>query len=141
MTLEPTNNDVTGNDVTGVSPEATSQSDKAEKAPLVNKEAHRKNLQAAQNALVDEFHTLIADAERLLKFTQGSTDSQASELREKVNENISRAKSMLHEREEDVRGQCQVYMQSTEEYVHSRPWQALGIAAGVGFLLGLVTRR
>jgi len=25
--------------------------------------------------------------------------------------------------------------------VHSHPWQSIGIAAGVGFLFGLITRR
>jgi len=38
---------------------------------LIDKSAHRRNLQAAQNALIEEFHTLIADTERLLKHTHG----------------------------------------------------------------------
>lgn len=33
-------------------------------SPLVDKSAHRRNLQAAQNALIEEFHTLIGDTER-----------------------------------------------------------------------------
>nr|WP_241730001.1 hypothetical protein [Pseudomonas sp. SST3] len=33
-------------------------------APLFDKSAHRRNLQAAQNALIEEFHTLIGDTER-----------------------------------------------------------------------------
>lgn len=110
-------------------------------ASIIDKAAHRRNLQAAQSALVEEFHTLIADTERLLKFTQGSADSQAQELRSKVNANLERARGMLKEREGNVRSQCESAIQCTEEYVHSRPWQSIGIAAGVGFLLGLITRR
>ena len=43
---------------------------------LINKSAHRRNLQAAQNALIEEFHTLIGDTERLLKHTQDTAGTQ-----------------------------------------------------------------
>ena len=29
----------------------------------------------------------------------------------------------------------------TDKYVHDNPWQAIGVAAGVGFLLGLLIGR
>ena len=92
-------------------------------APLFDKSAHRRNIQAAQNALIEEFHTLIGDTERLLKHTQDTAGTQTEELRGKINANLNRA------------------IQCTEEYVHTHPWQSIGIAAGVGFLFGLITRR
>jgi ElaB/YqjD/DUF883 family membrane-anchored ribosome-binding protein len=30
---------------------------------------------------------------------------------------------------------------TTDDYVRDNPWRAVGIAAGVGFLLGLIGRR
>ncbi len=30
---------------------------------------------------------------------------------------------------------------ATDEYVHDHPWQAVGVAAGVGFLLGMLIAR
>ena len=30
---------------------------------------------------------------------------------------------------------------ATDEYVHENPWKAVGIAAGVGFLVGLLISR
>ena len=108
---------------------------------LIDKSAHRRNLQAAQNALIEELHTLIADTERLLKHTQESAGGQTEELRSKINASLARARQALKEREGDLREQGQAAMRCTEEYVQTHPWQSIGIAAGVGFLLGLVTRR
>lgn len=110
-------------------------------APLIDKSAHRRNLQAAQNALIEEFHTLIGDTERLLKHTQDTAGGQTEELRSKLNANLERARTMLKEQESSLREQGQAAIQCTEEYVHTHPWQSIGIAAGVGFLLGLITRR
>lgn len=110
-------------------------------APLIDKSAHRRNLQAAQNALIEEFHTLIGDTERLLKHTQDTAGDQTEELRSKLNANLERARTMLKEQESSLREQGQAAIQCTEEYVHTHPWQSIGIAAGVGFLLGLITRR
>ncbi len=108
---------------------------------LIDKSAHRRNLQAAQSALIDEFRTLIGDTERLLKHTQDTAGTQTEELRGKINANLGRARQMLTEQESSLRQQGQAAIQCTEEYVHTHPWQSIGIAAGVGFLLGLVTRR
>lgn len=131
MTIESTNG----------SPIDQSLTDNPSSRPVIDKEAHRRNLQTAQNALIEEFHTLIADTERLLKHTQESAGGQTEELRSKINANLARARQALKEREEDLREQGQAAMQCTEEYVQTHPWQSIGIAAGVGFLLGLVTRR
>ena len=108
---------------------------------LIDKSAHRRNLQAAQNALIEEFRTLIGDTERLLKHTQESAGGQTEELRSKINANLERAREALTAQESSLREQSQAVIQCTEEYVHTHPWQSIGIAAGVGFLLGLITRR
>src|SRR5690606_8802346 len=108
---------------------------------LFDKSAHRRNLQAAQNALVEEFHTLIADTERLLKHTQETAGTQTEELREKITANMNRAREMLKDQEGTLRNQSEAAIQCTEEYVQTHPWQSIGIAAGAGFLLGLIMRR
>ena len=122
-------------------PDGSSGTTGTDASTLIDKSAHRRNLQAAQNALIEEFHTLIGDTERLLKHTQSTAGTQSDELRGKINANLTRAKQMLKEQEGSLREQGQAAIQCTEEYVHTHPWQSIGIAAGVGFLLGLITRR
>lgn len=108
---------------------------------VIDKSAHRRNLRAAQNALIEEFHTLISDTERLLKHTQDTAGGQTEELREKITSNLGRAREMLKNQENTLRDQGQAAIQCTEDYVLTHPWQSIGIAAGAGFLLGLLTRR
>ncbi len=140
--MSATDNDVTGQNTTASASETLStEQNNLSGSGFFDRQAHRRNLETAQQALIDEFHTLIADTERLLKFTQDNAGSQAQELRSRVNANLERARSMLQEREGNVRSQCEQAIRCTEDYVHNRPWQSIGIAAGVGFLLGLITRR
>ena len=104
-----------------------------------NKEVHRRNLHDVQRAISREFQTLISDAESLLKQTTGSASGQSEELRNRINANIERAKGLLKDSESNLRDQGQAARQATEDYLHQHPWQSLGIAAGVGFLLGLLS--
>ena len=69
----------------------------------------------------------------------GSASGQTEELRNRINANIERAKDLLKDSENSLRDQGQAARQATEDYLHEHPWQSLGIAAGVGFLLGLLT--
>ncbi|GGJ89821.1 DUF883 family protein [Pseudomonas matsuisoli] len=111
------------------------------KEPVVDKDAHKRNLNEAQDALVKEFRTLVNDTEKLLKRTANAAGDQADELRVKLNENLERAKAALKEQEASLREQGRAAAQATEEYVVTHPWQSVGIAAGVGFLLGLLSSR
>jgi ElaB/YqjD/DUF883 family membrane-anchored ribosome-binding protein len=117
-----------------------STADKAGSGP-VDTSAHKRNLRAAQQALVAEFHTLVGDTEKLLKHTGEATGSTVEELRGKINENLARARELLKETEGGLREQCDAAIHKTEEYVHAKPLQAVGIAAGVGFLLGMLVAR
>jgi ElaB/YqjD/DUF883 family membrane-anchored ribosome-binding protein len=107
--------------------------------PPFDKEVHRRNLHDVQRAISREFQTLISDAENLLKQTTGSAGGQTEELRSRINANIERAKGLLKDSENALRDQGQAARQATEDYLQEHPWQSLGIAAGVGFLLGLLS--
>lgn len=137
MTIEPTNK------IAGEAPQSAAQTESTspQQQTLFDANAHKRNLQAAQSALIEEFQTLIGDTERLLKYTQDTAGAQAQELRSRITANITRAQGMLKERQGSLNSQSQAAIQCTEEYVHTHPWQSLGIAAGVGFLLGLIARR
>lgn len=109
--------------------------------PNIDKEAHRRNLRDAQNALSAEFQTLIRDTESLLKQTSDVAGQQVQELRSKIDGNLGRARELLKETEHSLEQQGRLAVEKTEEFVHQHPWQTLGIAAGVGFLLGLLAGR
>ncbi|WP_460428399.1 ElaB/YgaM/YqjD family protein [Azotobacter armeniacus] len=109
--------------------------------PCASASVHRSNLQRAQQAVIDEFHTLLDDTERLLRHSTEVTSDEADELRAKIESNLDRARETLKDSEARLREQGQAALQATEEYVHSHPWKSLGIAAGVGLLFGLLAGR
>lgn len=110
-------------------------------APGASASVHRRNLQRAQQAVIDEFHALLDDTERLLRYSAEATGDEADELRAKIEGNLGRAREALKDSEGRLREQGQAALQATEAYVHSHPWQSLGIAAGIGLLLGLLAGR
>lgn len=109
--------------------------------PYASASVHRRNLQRAQQAVIDEFHALLDDTERLLRHSADVTSDEVDELRAKIESNLGRARETLKDSEIRLREQGQAALQATEEYVHSHPWRSLGIAAGVGLLFGLLAGR
>ena len=43
--------------------------------------------------------------------------------------------------QEVVADRAKAAARATDDFVHDNPWKAIGIAAGVGFLLGLLVNR
>ncbi|MBB5018299.1 ElaB/YqjD/DUF883 family membrane-anchored ribosome-binding protein [Chitinivorax tropicus] len=92
-------------------------------------------------ALIDDLRDVLTDTEAMLKEVQSDTSEQAAAVREKVMANLRSAKTKLLEAERLVAEKTKAAAKATDEYVHEHPWQAVGIAAGVGFLLGLLVSR
>jgi ElaB/YqjD/DUF883 family membrane-anchored ribosome-binding protein len=43
--------------------------------------------------------------------------------------------------QEEVSRRARAALDDADEYVHENPWQALGVTAGVAFLIGLLAGR
>ncbi|MEE1923701.1 YqjD family protein [Pseudomonas sp. 148P] len=100
-----------------------------------------KQAQTAQEILMADFQTLVRDTEKLLEHTATLAGDQADELRAQIHDNLLRARETLQQTNQDLRQRGQAALTSTEDYVQSNPWQSIGIAAGVGFLIGLLASR
>lgn len=94
-----------------------------------------------QDSLLDEFQALVTDTEKLLQHSASLAGEQADHLREDIRNSLSRARETLQRAESNLREQGKIALDSTEEYVHKHPWQALGVAAAIGALLGLLLTR
>ncbi len=101
---------------------------------------HR-NAKTQQEQLQAEFQALIKDSETLLQHAAGLAGEHAEELREQIQQNLQRARDTLSASETALRAQGSAMREAGEAYVQSNPWQAVGIAAGVGLLLGLLLGR
>ena len=91
--------------------------------------------------LMQDLRVVIADAEELLKATAGQTGEKATAIRERVQQNLIAAKERLVEAERAVFAKAKQAAQATDDYVHENPWRAVGAAAGVGLIIGMLISR
>lgn len=101
----------------------------------------RKTAKTAQEILMEDFQALVSDTERLLEHTASLAGDQADELRTQIHESLLKARETLQLTEQSLRDRGQAAVIAAEDYVQTNPWQSVGIAAGVGFLIGLLATR
>lgn len=101
----------------------------------------RKLQPTAQEILKADFQALIADTEKLLAHTATLAGDQADELRLQIHESLSRARETLQLTQDSLSERGRAAVDAAEDYVQINPWQSLGIAAGVGFVIGLLATR
>lgn len=97
--------------------------------------------QAAKDKLVTDFRAVIGDTEELLRATASQTGERVSAARERVEERLRAAREELAELQASAAQRAKQAAHATDEYVHEHPWQSVGVAAAVGFLLGMLTAR
>ncbi|WP_409993751.1 YqjD family protein [Roseateles oligotrophus] len=95
----------------------------------------------SKDRLMADLHAVVAEAESLLRATAGSAGEGASELRAKVQASLDRAKHNLAELQDAAVERAKAAGRATDAYVHENPWQSIGVAAGVGLLLGMLIAR
>ncbi len=95
----------------------------------------------SKDQLFGDLKSLVADAEELLKLTAGQTGDKLGDVRGRMGERLAAAKERISEAEAAIIDSGKKAARATDDYVHENPWQSLGIAAGVAFLLGLLSGR
>ncbi|HNV58580.1 MAG TPA: DUF883 family protein [Rhodoferax sp.] len=95
----------------------------------------------SQEKLVTDIKAVIADAEEILLATADQTGEKIASLRARIKERVLDARIRLDAAEEVLIEKTRAAARATDDYVHENPWQAVGIGAGIGFLLGLVLGR
>lgn len=91
--------------------------------------------------LVEDLKVVVRDAEALLRATSAQTGEKIQEVRARAEESLKQARTRLTEMEDQAYQRARELAESTEGYVRENPWQALGIAAGVGLLVGMLLSR
>lgn len=100
------------------------------------------NTEVNTDKLIEDLKVVIRDAEALIKATSSQTGEKIQEVRAKAEESLRQAKVRLTEAETEALRRAREVADATEEYVRENPWQSIGVAAGIGLLLGvLISRR
>ena len=94
-----------------------------------------------RDQLVDDFSNVLAEAEDLLKKASNETGDRARDLRSQVEAKLLAAKLRLQEVEGEAVERAKAAARITDDYVHENPWQVIGAATAIGFLVGLLMNR
>jgi ElaB/YqjD/DUF883 family membrane-anchored ribosome-binding protein len=93
---------------------------------------------SSRDKLIDDVKVLTKDVQDLLKVTASVVGERASDARSKVEASLKVAQEKLDAARETAKARGREAALATHEYVQDKPWNAVGIAAGVGLLIGLM---
>ena len=96
--------------------------------------------------VANDFQSFVTDVEELIKSTAHATGEDLHKAKAKLQERIASAKTASAEAGEAIVSRTAKVAESTNEYVHQQPWNAISAGAAVGAALGvalgyLLTRR
>ena len=94
-----------------------------------------------KDKLMSDLALVIADAEELLRMTANQVGDGAADIRSRVQARMAQAKIDLVNLEEAAIAKARAAGHAADEYVHDNPWKSIGIAAGIGLVLGLLVSR
>jgi len=98
-------------------------------------------MRTTREKLVDDFAEMLTEAEDLMKRAANETGDRAKDLRSQVEAKLLAARSRLQEMQGDALDSAKAAARVTDDYVHDNPWAAIGAAAAVGFIVGLLMNR
>ena len=79
--------------------------------------------------------------EDALKATASQIDQLTSMATHQIEQTVEQGKAKLHALQDNLRNASEGFARQADDFVHEHPWQAVGIAAGVGLVLGLFLSR
>lgn len=89
----------------------------------------------------NEVNKALSGAEDMLAQAASSTGEKAAELRGRALEQLKALRARLDDARHTALRQSKLAARATDDYVHDHPWRAIGVAAGVGVLIGMLIGR
>jgi ElaB/YqjD/DUF883 family membrane-anchored ribosome-binding protein len=94
-----------------------------------------------KDVAADEIKNLIADVEDLVARIADLNDADVASVRDKVVSAVAAAKESLADRTDTLKRQAQNVWSEADDYVRESPWVAVGLAALVGAVAGILVAR
>ena len=95
----------------------------------------------SKQKLVSDMKVVVSDAEEILRATAGVAGEKMVDLRERIGERLRDAKLRIADAEAALVDKTKAAARATDDFVNDNPWQAVGIAAAIGVLLGVIIGR
>lgn len=89
-----------------------------------------------------ELQKFFDDVEELLRRVSDVSDADIARIRDKVEGSIERVRSATRDRLEEAVDGTRRAARATDDYVHEKPWTAIGVSVTAGLVVGaLLCRR
>lgn len=95
----------------------------------------------AKEKLASDFRAVMDDIDALMMATTNKADGEVKALRARIQDRLSGAKEKLLDAQHEAVQRAKDAAAATDDYVHAKPWQAIGVAAAVGLALGVLIGR
>ena len=98
-------------------------------------------MNAPAEKFVTDFKMLISDTEDLLKASAAGAGEKPADARLKAQQALSDARAAVARAEAAAVERAKAGAQVVDQSVHQNPWAAVGIATGIGLLVGWMLGR
>ncbi|MCM5569302.1 DUF883 family protein [Burkholderiaceae bacterium FT117] len=101
------------------------------------------NEQRAQQKekLVADIKTVMAELDELVRDSASDVGDDLVELKGRLRDQVDAARQTLSDLEGRVADKAKSAAQAGDEYVREHTWTSIGIAAGIGVVIGLLLNR
>ena len=91
----------------------------------------------ANEQLTSDLKSVVQDAEELMKATAGQAGGKVNEVRSRLAAALESAKATCHRLEEKTIAAAK----ATDRTIREHPYESIGIAFGLGLLVGVLVAR
>jgi ElaB/YqjD/DUF883 family membrane-anchored ribosome-binding protein len=98
-------------------------------------------MEAATDKLVQDLRAVMTDAEDLVKATAGQTGERIEKVRARAEESLRKARARVQAAGSEVQATAEDAIRQVNGQVREHPWTAVGVAAGVGLIVGILLGR
>lgn len=110
-------------------------------SPLPSANLNPENTMSAKSSTTEETHhdlkELLHEAEQALSHTAGDAGEKFDALRERLRDAIDHGRSSF----EHLRAETAKHAKQADTLIRDNPYYAIGVAAGVGALIGILVSR
>lgn len=105
--------------------------------PIRNGGNELSEFQETKSKLADDLRLVAQDAEELIRATGGELSEKTREIRERLKGVLEDAKQTCARLEMDA----EAGLRAADRVVRENPYRSIGVAVGVGFLIGFLIKR
>ncbi len=103
--------------------------------------AKHTNIAVSKDKLMEDLRLVVSDAEELLRATASQAGEGAAAARARIQENLQVVKRRLASGQDVLLERTREAAKDADQYVHDNPWQAIGVSACVGAIVGMLIAR